>query len=134
MRSFEPVIPDGMQDSYDAYQFAPAVRSGNWLILSGRIRYDSNGRIPSAIAEQIACTIDSIGTVLQEVGLNYEHIVSITSYHVGDIKAHFKAFIETKARYIRGVHPAWTAVEVAALVRPEALVEITSMARFPGGA
>lgn len=131
MSSFELVIPESMQESYDNYQFPAAVRAGDQLILSGRLGYDADGIFAADISGQIACAFESIGTVLKEAGLDYSHIISITSHHVGDIKSQFKPFIDTKAQFITGPQPAWSAVEVAGLVRPEALIEIAITARFP---
>lgn len=53
----------------------------------------------------------------------------MTSYHVG-LQAHFDLFNEIRCAYVSDPFPAWTAVEVAALRRPGAIVEIRAVAQF----
>jgi enamine deaminase RidA (YjgF/YER057c/UK114 family) len=61
--------------------------------------------------------------------MDYSNIVSIDSFHVGDLHAHFETMIAEKAKVIPEPHPAWTAVGVVALALPEAVVEIKVTAR-----
>ena len=54
-------------------------------------------------------------------------VVEMTSYHI-DINSHFETFAAVHADYVRLPYPAWTAIGVAALRLPGALVEIRVIA------
>ena len=71
----------------------------------------------------------SVFTPVVPEGMDYSNIVSIDSFRVGDMHAHFETMIAEKAKVIPEPHPAWTGVAVAGLALPEALVEIKVTAR-----
>ncbi|WP_251359174.1 Rid family hydrolase [Kangiella sp. TOML190] len=58
-------------------------------------------------------------------------IVDITSYHI-DI-SQIGQVAKVKKRFIPQNHPAWTAVGVSGLVRPEMLLEIKVVAVIGAG-
>ena len=132
MSVFTPVIPKGMEAYYDHYQFAPAVRSGDQLIISGQMGFNPDGSLPEDPAAQIANAFKSIGYILKSEDLDFGNIISIDSFHVGDMRAHFKTMIAEKAKVIPAPHPAWTAVAAASLAMPDAVVEIKVTARISG--
>ncbi len=128
MSVFTPVVPEGMEAFYNDYQFSPAVKCGDFLIISGQLGFDADGSLPSDVNQQMANAFAAIGQILSSQGLDFANIVTIDSFHVGDMHSHFEAMIAEKARYISEPHPGWTAVAVAGLALPEALVEIKVMA------
>ena len=128
---FEPVIPAAQQPMYDNFHFAPAVRTGDMLVLSGQIGFGSDGKVPEDLASQVTNAFEAIGMILGEAGLGFEHVIDITTYHVGDVAAHAQTTIEVKDRYIKEPYSAWTAVGVTGLAVPSALIEIKAVARVP---
>ena len=68
--------------------------------------------------------------MLAGAGADFGHVVEITSYHI-DIATHFETFEAVHGAYVLRPYPAWTAIEVAGLRRPGALVEIRVIARAP---
>ena len=54
MSIFTPVVPEGMETYYDDYQFSPAVRCGDLLIISGQLGFDPDGSLPDDPAKQNA--------------------------------------------------------------------------------
>ena len=130
MSAFTPVIPEGMEAYYDDYKFAPAVRAGDLLIVSGQLGFDADGTLPADPGAQMRNAFAAIGHVLQSQGLGFDSIVSLDSFHVGDVHEAFLPMIEAKAEFIPEPHPAWTAVWVSGLALPEARVEIKVTARF----
>lgn len=121
-----------MEAYYNDYQFAPAVRSGELLIISGQLGFCPDGTLSADPARQINNAFQAIGYILQSQGLDFSHIIAIDSFHVGDMCEHFKLTIAEKAKFIAEPHPAWTAVTVAGLALPQAKVEIKVTARIPG--
>ncbi len=130
MSAFIPIIPEGMEAYYNDYQFAPAVKSGELLIISGQLGFDQDGNLPKELASQMDNAFQAVGYILQSQNLDFSNIISIDSFHVGDMHEHFELMIGEKAKYISEPHPSWTAVAVAGLALPEAKVEIKVTARF----
>ena len=60
---------------------------------------------------------------MAEAGLSHDAIVEIIIYQVR-IHEHFDLFNEVRCEYVFDPFPAWTAVEVAALRRTCAVIEI----------
>jgi enamine deaminase RidA (YjgF/YER057c/UK114 family) len=47
----KPIIPASMRGSYEAFQFAPATRAGDLLILSGQIGVGPDGKLHANSAD-----------------------------------------------------------------------------------
>ncbi len=129
MTSFTPIVPEGMEAYYQDYQFAPAVRSGDLVVISGQLGFDADGSLPEDPRIQMNNAFQAIGHILKSQDLGFGHVIAIDSFHVGDMHAHFEMMIGEKAKFIPEPHPAWTAVAVAGLALPEAKVEIKATAR-----
>ena len=71
-----------------------------------------------------------IAEVLKEAGAGLEDVVEMTSYHV-EIRSYFENFDKVRQDVLSPPWPAWTAVGVAELRRPGALVEIKVIAALP---
>jgi enamine deaminase RidA (YjgF/YER057c/UK114 family) len=129
---FTPVVPAHLQEAYDGYCFAPAVRVGNDLHLSGQIGFDATGAVPEDYATQVSNIFDHMAMVLAEAGASLADVFSLTSYHVGDLAAQMPAFIRIQAERLGKPHPAWTAIGTTALAFPGALIEVSAIARVRG--
>ena len=77
---------------------------------------------------QYRSAFDKIGGILAAAGVGFDAIVEMTSYHVNMAET-FEIFNDVHGAYVQSSFPAWTAVEVAGLRRPGALVEIRVIAR-----
>jgi enamine deaminase RidA (YjgF/YER057c/UK114 family) len=71
----------------------------------------------------------NVRTLLAESGAAPEHIVSCTVY-LTDIR-HREAVYRVLGQHLKGVYPVFTGLVVAALARPEWLVEVTVVAVRP---
>jgi enamine deaminase RidA (YjgF/YER057c/UK114 family) len=111
--------------------------SGRLVCVSGMLGWDGQGQFHSLdFAGQVRQALLNIVAVLAEGGAAPEHIVRMTWYVLDrdeyvaaykDIGAHYRAII--------GLHfPAMTAVQVMALVEPQARVEIEVTAVVPADA
>ncbi len=128
MASREIVVPDGMQNFYDQFHFAPAMRSGNTLYCSGQVGNGPDGKLDPDPAVQITNAFENVARVLKEAGASFENVVEITSFHVG-FNEHIGVFMQVKDGFVQEPYPAWTAVGVAELAFG-ALVEIKVTARL----
>jgi enamine deaminase RidA (YjgF/YER057c/UK114 family) len=127
MAVFEPVIPDDQRGIYSAWQFAPAARAGDLLFCSGSLGVASDGTVPSDPAEQFALAFRAMESLLHAAGGTLANVVDMTSYHV-NLNEHFEVFMDTKSKFFSGPYPSWTAIGVAELGLPGALVEIRATA------
>jgi enamine deaminase RidA (YjgF/YER057c/UK114 family) len=123
------VIPEWMRPIYDAWHFAPAVIDGDHLRCSGVIGLRPDLTVPEDAGDQFTLAFENLGGLLAEAGLTFADVVELTSYHVG-LQGHGEEFMAVKDAFITAPYPAWTAVGVAELAVPGALVEIQALARM----
>lgn len=121
------IVPGPMAGGVEALKLSPGVISHGHLFVTGMTGVGADGQMPEAAAEQFHNAFDKIELVLAEAGLGWDAVVEMTSYHVG-IRDHFDLFTDIRGAYMRAPYPAWTAVGVAELRRPGALVEIKVVA------
>ena len=118
----DAIVPDQDRASYDNFHFAPAVRTGNLVLLSGQIGATGN-RVPDSAEEEFRLAWQGVGRVLAAAGLGFEDIVEITSYHV-NLQQHLGTFMKVKDEFVSEPWPAWSAIGIAELAIPGARVEI----------
>jgi enamine deaminase RidA (YjgF/YER057c/UK114 family) len=109
-----------------------AVVAGNTVYLRGQVPQDLDTGENVAVGDpagQAGQVMANIATLLAEAGAGLEHIVSCTVY-LTDIR-HREAVYRVVGRHLRGVYPVFTGLVVAALGRPEWLVEVTVVAVRP---
>ena len=119
--------------------YSPGIMLGDMLFVSGQIPY-VDGAIPAEAndgtddaADQTRIVMDNVGTVLEEAGMTFENVVSVSVF-LTDL-GNYGAFNEVYGPYgtDEGVTPpARAAVEVGALPgsKPDApvLVEVSVIA------
>lgn len=121
------IFPPGSKDQAALVKVSPGIVSGDHVFLTGVTGSLPDGSMPENADEQIRSAFNKIGSVLAETGLAHDAIVEMTTYHVG-IHGHFELFNAIRCEYVSDPFPAWTAVEVAALRRTGAIVEIRVIA------
>src|SRR5262245_51736032 len=110
------------------------VARGTQVFVAGQIGWDSNGKfVSSDFVEQTKQALQNIVTVLAAAGAQPEHIVRLTWYVTSADRYRTEAAaIGRVYREVMGKHfPTMSAVQVAALVEPDALVEIEATAVIP---
>lgn len=107
---------------------------GEMVFVAGMVGWEPDGTFPSAtIAGQTRKALENIVAVLNEAGAKPEHIVRMTWY-VLNREAYLAASAEIGRAFreiIGSYNAAMSAVEVSALMEPEALVEIEVTAVIP---
>lgn len=122
----ERIVPRGMEQSYEEFHYAPAVKVGNTVYASGVV---SGNADPSAQFTEI---FEALSVVLEEAGASLEDVVDMTTFHV-NMYDHIDTFMEVKDVYLPENFPAWTAIGVDRLFLPEFLVEVKVVAVIPEG-
>ncbi|WP_046500309.1 RidA family protein [Streptomyces odonnellii] len=107
--------------------------TGRFVAVSGQCAFDADGRVvgegdPAAQARQV---FENLRRCLAAAGAGFADVVKLT-YFVTDV-AHLPAIREARDAVIDTARPpASSAVQVAALFRPELLVEIEAFAIVGG--
>lgn len=109
--------------------FVPAVRVGHMVYVSGQLARDPQDRIAGDMAAQTRQCLDNIRVILEAAGARMEHVVKITAF-MTDMRLAPQAWAVREEVFSR-YPPASTGVQVAALTRPEALIEIEVVAVIP---
>jgi enamine deaminase RidA (YjgF/YER057c/UK114 family) len=123
--------PDGV---FPAAAYSHVVMgTGRLVAVSGQLALDEDGALvgegdPAAQARQV---FENLRRCLAAVGATFDDVLKLT-YFVTDM-AHIPAVREARAAHIPDDRlPASSAVQVAALVRPEFLMEIEALAVVAG--
>ena len=123
----ERIIPASQQAMYDNFHFAPGVKTGNLLLMSGQVGSDASGKCPEDFTAQFRLAFQHIEAILTAAGGDLSNIVELTSYHIG-MREHLREFIAVKDEMISEPYPAWTAIGCTELAMPGAVVEIRAQA------
>lgn len=127
------VIPPGMDRAYDEFHYAPAVRVGDTVIVSG---------IPAGpgatYEERVRRLFEHLKATLATAGASLDDVVEITTYHrepsdSAAFRAEFDKFAAIHGATFRGGYPAWTAVGTTALLADGAPVELRALAVVGAG-
>src|SRR5690625_2114289 len=112
-----------MTEDYREFHLSPGFAVGDLVFISGQIGADTEGNVAETPEEQARCAFERIGIILNEAGLSFQDLVSITSHDVGDVTRIFDWLPEVKDFYLKEPYPAWTALGVSGLAIPAVLVE-----------
>jgi enamine deaminase RidA (YjgF/YER057c/UK114 family) len=123
LKKSDLVIPASMQSMYDRFHFAPAARSGGFLLCSGQIGIGPDGRAPADPTQQFTLAFEAVKAVLAEAKLDFSDVVELTTFHVGLLQ-NLGAFMAVKDRYLPEPFPAWTAIGVSELAFPGGIAEL----------
>ncbi|MGE6608315.1 RidA family protein [Halomonas sp. NPDC076908] len=129
MTKRDVVFPSGRQALYEHNAYSAAVRSGDFLFVSGQVGSREDGSPEPDFAAQVQLAFDNLHSVLKVAGASFDDIVDMTSFHT-DPEAQFATVMEAKARvFPEKPYPNWTAVGVTWLAGFD--FEIKVIARLP---
>ena len=130
-KTFTAIVPPSLKVASETYQFSPAVRIGDQILISGIVGVDAEGRLPPDFRSQAENVFTTLEAILNEAGATLDDVASLNSYHVGDIHSQLRELVDIKATRIRPPHPAWTGVGVTQLGVPGAFLEISAVVMAP---
>ena len=127
MTDRQAIIPKGMEAIYENIRYAPAVRVGNTLYISGQIGRDENMKLVEEREAQFVQTFENMKKVLAAAGATFDDIVDVTSFHT-DMRD-LPLYMQVRDRYFTGNYPAWTAIGAASLCgAPGYFLEVKAVA------
>ena len=124
------IIPPGMENLYEQFHYAPAVKVGNTLYIAGQVGRDENLKVVEGSEAQYVQAFENLKKVLAAAGATLADVVDIVTYHT-DMRDILN-FLAVKDRYFTQDYPAWTAIGAPALAMPGLLVEIKATAVLQG--
>lgn len=124
---------EGSRDFQARWGYAPAVRTGDYIHMSGLIAgpAGSEGTDAEAFKNSLRRTFKSLQGILRSLDASLEDVIKINTYHVftsphfdGDKLAHMEAVRDVKTEFMGNATPTWTAIGVSELFTDNGLVEI----------
>jgi len=110
--------------------FSPAIKAGDYIFVSGQVGHvDSQGKKLEGVEAQTRQVLDNMRRVLEAAGASMDDVVKATVFLVR--AEDFPQMNEVYKSYFTRDLPARSTVIVAALARPEIVVEIESIAYRP---
>lgn len=127
----ETIVPDGWRSTYDEYHYAPAVRAGDFVFVSGVVAGPAPGATGDAALEAgYDRVFRTIAAILAEADADWTDVVEMTTYHT-DLPTQFPIFSRVKDRYVPEPYPAWTAIDVDRLLPDGGVTEVRVTAYAP---
>lgn len=117
------IIPEGMENIYDTYHYAPGIQIGDTLYLSGQVGRDENLTVVEGTEAQFVQAFENVKKVLDAAGATFDDVVELETWFT-DSMADLKTFLAVKDRYFTRSYPTWTGFAVKGFSMPGILVEI----------
>lgn len=115
------IIPESLQSPYEQFQYAPAVRAGNLVYLSGVV---VTRRDNEAIKTSIERAFDEIELILAKTNADWSNVVDVTSY-MTDLDTHIGPLWAVKGERVSAPYQAWTVIGIERLYGgDDAIIEI----------
>jgi 2-iminobutanoate/2-iminopropanoate deaminase len=125
--------PDGVAKPVGTYCHAVRVETTDaiWIYISGQIANDLEGNLvgPGDLRAQTRQVFENLKAILEANGATFADVVKIGTY--ATTLDDFAGVREVRGEYLKAKPPASTAVQVVALVVPDALIEIDLVAVVP---
>lgn len=121
----ERIQPNSLPEST---LYSPVVRTGSVIYIAGQVAQDDHGEVVGRgdFRAQAAQVVANLAKALAAAGAGLEHLVRITIYMTD---ARYRDEMRDVTRqYFGAALPASTLLVVAALARPEYLLEIDAIA------
>ncbi len=108
--------------------YSPAASSGRLVFVSGQVALDGAGSLVGEgdCGEQARQTFRNVAAALASAGATWDDVVKLTAFLVDP--ADYDAYAAARLEVFPQGGPASSTVIVAALVRPEFLIEIEAVA------
>ena len=113
--------------------YSPAVRAGDWLLISGQVSVDGEGNTVGKgdTEAQLRQCFENIKALVEEAGATMADVAQIRIYATD--MGEFLRFHEMRREYFSPPYPSATGVEISGLADPDWLIEVEAAAYLGGG-
>ena len=128
MAERKAIIPEGRPPNP---ALSPGIQVGDFLYVSGHVASDAAGNTVGVgdCEAQTRQVMANLRAVIEAAGGDMANVVKLTCFLV-DV-SDYPAYSKVRGEAFPGVPPASSTVIVAALVRPELLVEVEAVVHLP---
>lgn len=123
MPSRRVIIPEGMENIYETYHYAPGILVGDTLYLSGQVGRDEDLNVVPGAEAQFTQAFENVGKVLRAADASFDDVIEMETWFADDM-ADLTTFMAVKDRFFSGRYPTWTGFAVKGFSMPGLLVEI----------
>jgi enamine deaminase RidA (YjgF/YER057c/UK114 family) len=109
--------------------YSRAVRSGNYIAVSGTVGVNADGKYPPSAGEQTRRSLQIIRAAIEALGGQIENVIR-TRMFVTDVSK-WEEVAQVHGEVFGNIRPATAIVEVARLIDAEAKIEIEADAIVP---
>jgi enamine deaminase RidA (YjgF/YER057c/UK114 family) len=81
MAKRDAVFPAGRQALYEINRYSAAIRSGDFLFVSGQVGSREDGSPEPVFEKQVQLAFDNLAAVLKAAGCTFDDVVDVTSFH-----------------------------------------------------
>ena len=108
-----------------------AIGPGRLVYISGQLGQDRDGNLGADFRAQCVQVFEYLAAALQVAGADFRHLIKLNNYLI-DLRADIAIFREVRDRYVNTASPpAGTTIQVPALAREGALLEVEAIALLP---
>ncbi len=108
----EAVFPADRHALYQKHGYSAAIRSGDFLFVSGQVGSRIDGTPEPDFERQVELAFANLQATLQAAGADFDDIVDVTTFHT-DPESQFATIMAVKNRiFPKPPYPAWTAIGV----------------------
>jgi enamine deaminase RidA (YjgF/YER057c/UK114 family) len=123
------VYPTKRHALYDIHRYAPAIRSGDLLFVSGQVGSRNDGSPEPLFEDQVKKAFANLREVLAAAGCSFDDVVDVTTFHTKPDEQ-IETVLAVRGEEIgQSPYPNWTAVGVNWLAGFD--FEIKVVARIP---
>lgn len=129
--SAELLSPNSMHKPV-GYSHVAKVNGSKLVFIAGQVALDATGNVvgPGDFRAQTERVFENLKLAVEAAGGSFKNIIKLNIYVLD--RSQLREYREVRDRYIDVEHPPLsTAVQVAALFRPEFLIEIEAVAALP---
>jgi len=124
----EIIVPAATQQTYENCGFAPAIKVGNSIYVSGVISgLDGEGTYEERYARGFVRALKRIEEILAEAGADMDDIIEFATFHT-DLQRQLETAVKIRMENMHPPNPAWTAVGTSGLASPDGMTEIKVIA------
>ena len=128
---FDLISPVSMHRP-NGYSHLARIKDGKPVFIAGQVALDSSGHLvgPGDFRAQAQQVFENLKSAVEAAGGSFSNIVKLNVYVID--RSDLPLYREIRDQFINvGNPPASTAVQVAALFRPEFLIEVEAVAVVP---
>lgn len=113
--------------------FSPAVRAGDFVVLSGMGSIDAEGEVmfPGDVAGQAKQIYANISDILATIGCSLDDVIKTVDYITDEALGEYKETAKVRREIFSAPYPAATGLVVQGLLRPGMVIEIDAWAHAP---